>query len=229
MLVCNPPETDHIYNIRSLIHEGTHSSNFANVGEKLSFVEKWTGINDVSEAYAYLLEGLTQNKHWLKNVAGLSGEKADFYIKPGALQSIHSSGQEKYLHDIELKLSEDGVNSDNYREFTDKIVEDARENLVYSSSVTVWGEKAGAYSVIPHLDGHILSAQLEEVLRKFGTKKNNFDDWYENPEAGKFLKELWFKGIQLPHELSKMLGYKPLDTKPLINKLKRDIGEPITQ
>lgn len=70
-----------------------------------------------------------------------------------------------------------------------------------------WEQEAAIY-----LRAHLLAAQLERtLLYRFG------DDWWNNPEAGKWLGELWQTGQELSaEEVAESIGARELDPTPLL-------------
>jgi hypothetical protein len=47
------------------------------------------------------------------------------------------------------------------------------------------------------------------------------EEWFSDPRAGEFLKELWSSGGRYDvEEAAQVLGYKGLDPKPLIEETK---------
>jgi hypothetical protein len=73
---------------------------------------------------------------------------------------------------------------------------------------------AGFYSA-DYLRAWIRSAQLRAYLvREIG------EDWWENPETGKRLRELFAEGTRpFSEEIAARLGFSPLDTGPLLAEL----------
>ncbi|MEA2638629.1 MAG: hypothetical protein QOF51_23, partial [Chloroflexota bacterium] len=51
------------------------------------------------------------------------------------------------------------------------------------------------------------------------------DEWFRNPKAGKFLKELWHDGQKHPvHELARFMGYDGLDIGLLSEEIHELMG-----
>jgi hypothetical protein len=240
IFVNNPVEHSDLNNLSNYFHEGGHGLYFVNIDENLSTAEKSMGSSAVSEAYAFLFQGLTGNKHWLTSVAGLPEEKADLLVMRNALDIFNNFATRKYLIDLEAEISKDGVNTDNYKKFSDKIVKNSRKNVGFDPMVERWGRYIEFMTRSDdYVAGIILEAQLEEYMRKhFNSKKDNDDkpevnnvghgDWYKSRKAGAFLKELWKKGNLTPEELSRELGYKPYDTGPLMRYFDRILGSSVS-
>jgi hypothetical protein len=70
-----------------------------------------------------------------------------------------------------------------------------------------------------------LEAQLRETLcRRFGNPDVQGEDWYQNPQAGEFLKALWADGSIPQQELSQRLGYNdPTDVGPLLRFMQQNL------
>jgi len=67
-----------------------------------------------------------------------------------------------------------------------------------------------------YLSSYFFEAQLRATLKeRFG------EEWFSDPRAGRFLKELWSTGGKYDvEEVVKRLGYSGLDPKPLIEEIK---------
>ncbi len=64
-----------------------------------------------------------------------------------------------------------------------------------------------------------LRAWITESMVRDYLKRNYGPEWFANPEAGKFLKGLWSRGVSIDNEdVARELGYEPFDTTYLANQ-----------
>ncbi len=72
-----------------------------------------------------------------------------------------------------------------------------------------------------YLRAWILEGQLREALmEKFG------DEWFADPRAGEYLRELWSYGQKYTaDELVKTIGYVELDPEPMIREIEQGLGD----
>jgi hypothetical protein len=75
------------------------------------------------------------------------------------------------------------------------------------------------FYVSSYLRAWIFEAQLRSLLKeKYGGR------WFSDPEAGKFLRELWSHGQKYDvEELAQMVGYHGLDINPLIKEIEENL------
>ena len=73
---------------RALFHEAGHAEHYANTTTP-EFAFQQLGDNAVTEAYAFLLEGLIDNPRWLADNAGLSGRKLDDFVRSSAVKKLY--------------------------------------------------------------------------------------------------------------------------------------------
>jgi len=211
----------------AFMHESGHSMHFAHSNPKNSFAQNILGNNTVTETYAYLFEKMLMNKHWLKNMAGLTDKQAKQVVKRQALSDLYMVRRYSGKMQFETNLYDQKANKEGKIDTT-KAGELYSKTLTKSTGFKFPANKwvddidAGFY-VADYFTAWTLEAQLKNHLEKnYGTKKNKGEDWYLNPKAGEFLKELWSEGNPGPKEIAKKIGSNdPNDPKELI----KDINE----
>ncbi len=204
----------------AFFHESGHAQHFAYEDASLNFIWSLMGNNTTTEAYAYLFQNLFLNRHWLQTMAGLNEDEAKQVVQRGALNDLYMLRRYASKMRFEAKLYT-GVNDPEYT-YDDK-------GALYASLLTQGGGfvydadgwsrdvDAGFY-VADYFTAWTLEAQLREYLcTQFGTPDVHGEDWYQNPEAGAFLKGLWKDGNLPQRELCSRIGFNdPNDIAPLV-------------
>lgn len=212
----------------AFFHESGHAQHFAYESPDLSFAQALLGNNTTTEAYAYLFQNLFLNAHWLTHKAGLSVEDARRVVRRGALTDLYMLRRYASKMQFELALFA-GVNDPGYSldekggVYADLLTGGC--GFKYDAAGWTRDVDAGFY-VADYFTAWSLEAQLRQYLcDRFGSADANGEDWYANPSAGEFLKQLWADGNISQHELSKRLDYNdPYHTGPLVTLMKRNLG-----
>jgi len=211
----------------AFMHENGHSMHFIHSNPKNSFSQNLLGNNAVTESYAYLFEKMLMNKHWLKNMAGLTDKQAKQVVKKQALSDLYMvrrySGKMKFETELfDQKADKDGnINMDKAGDLYSKTL---TKSTGFKFPADKWVDDIDpGFYVADYFTAWTLEAQLKNHLEKnFGTKENKGEDWYKNPKAGEFLKGLWSEGNPGPKEIAKKIGSNdPNDPTELI----KDINE----
>jgi hypothetical protein len=211
----------------AFFHESGHALHFAYEKPELSFAKALMGNNTTTETYAYLFQNLFLNRHWLVNMAGLSEAEARLAVQRRALEDLYMLRRYASKMQFELNLF-DRVNEPGYS-LTDK--GDVYAKLLslgcgfrYDGDGWTRDVDAGFY-VADYFTAWSLEAQLREYLcQHFGNSAVQGEDWYPNPEAGRFLQSLWTDGNIAQHDLSARLGYNdPTDVGPLLRLMEYNL------
>jgi hypothetical protein len=204
----------------AFFHESGHAQHFAYEKPNLSFALALMGNNTTTETYAYLFQNLFLNRHWLVNLAGLSETEAKQAVQHRALEDMYMLRRYASKMQFELFLF-DGVNDPEFT-LADKGPRYAQLltqgcGFVYDPEGWTRDVDAGFY-VADYFTAWSLEAQLREYLcQHFGNPQAQGEDWYQNPQAGQFLKGLWADGNIAQQDLSARLGYNdPTDVGPLL-------------
>ncbi|MEB3287591.1 MAG: M3 family metallopeptidase [Vampirovibrionales bacterium] len=212
----------------AFFHESGHALHFAYEAPSLGFALALMGNNTVTETYAYLMQNLFLNRHWLTHEAGLTPEEALLVVKRGALNDLYMLRRYASKMQFELALY-DNVNGPSYR------LDDKGEvyaglltkgcGFVYDAEGWTRDVDAGFY-VADYFTAWTLESQLRQYLMKnFGNAENHLEDWYLNPKAGEFLKGLWREGNLNQQDFAKRLGSQdPNDLKALIELMDYNLG-----
>jgi hypothetical protein len=172
---------------RALFHEAGHTEHHAHVGRELPFEFRCLGDSSVTEAYAFLLEGLTHDPAWLTGILGFR-EHGD-YVRDVALNRLyfHRRYAAKIAYELELHAGGplDGLDG-RYAEGLSEAV-----GLPWPRETWLADVDPGFY-VASYLRAWALEVSLRTSLReRYGTR------WFAQPRAGGFLRELWHEGQRL--------------------------------
>lgn len=220
----------------TFFHEGGHALHFANATAPLWEMQE-LGNNAVTETYAMFFEGVWGNLTWLRKYQELikdynrlmAGDKkipeltdADIakLLRNRALWMIYFVRRyagakliyESILHEGDPALYKNyfpGDTSD-MQEVYRRLFSDAYGfELTTADALRFRTDVDSSFYSADYSRAFFLSVQFEEGMeRKFG------EDWLDNPEVGKFLKEkFWSRGNSLQaDEAARLLGYDGLDT-----------------
>ncbi len=191
---------------RALFHEAGHTEHYANTGGRLPFEYRYLGDNSVTEAYAFLLEGLTSDPAWLTGVLGYR-EHGD-YLRHTAVQRLYYHRRYAAKLAYELRLHS-GAGLDGADAVYADLLSDA-SRLPWPAA-TWLADVDQAFYVASYLRAWALETSLREHLRdRYGNR------WFAQRAAGGLLRELWNEGQRLSgDELAAELGLPPIDLSAL--------------
>jgi hypothetical protein len=172
---------------RALFHEAGHTEHFAHTPADLSFEHRRLGDNAVTEGWAFLFEGMISSPEWLARL--LDPAAAKEFCREGAAQTLYFVRRycAKLLYELELHEAGDPIGmAPRYQELLQSAtliqpaasdyLRDLDEGFYCTSYLRAWG----------------FEARVRAHLRdRFGP------GWFESPEAGKLLRELWSQGQSL--------------------------------
>lgn len=194
----------------AFLHELGHALHFAHTDPRLPVEDRRLGDASVTEAFAFLMDGLLRERGWLRRFVGLA-QPADL-LRFTAFHKLWFLRRYAAKLEYELTLHADGPPArcaDLYRE------------LLAGATLVDWPRDLSLADLDPffyaarYLRAWIFEAQLRELLRE------RFDEeWYRNDRAGPFLLALWQRGQRHPIEqLAVELGLAPLSLDPLLAQL----------
>lgn len=199
----------------ALFHEAGHAEHFGCVDPDLDVEYKRLGDNSVTETFAFLLEYLLTDENWLGQNTPL--KEAKEYLDFLYLYKLYFLRRYGAKLSYELKL---------HTAYTLKGMDE-----VYKETL----ERALKFKhprnhyLTDHDDGFYCAQYLrawifEEQLR--ATLKERFGkEWFNNNDAGTFLKSLWADGQKYDAvELAQMLGYRDLSIEPLLSSLRKRLS-----
>lgn len=216
----------------AFFHESGHAQHFAYEDPGLSFARALMGNNTTTETYAYLFQNLFMNRHWLMHMAGLSADEAAMAVRRRALEDLYMLRRYASKMQFELALYH-GVNGPGYSlaDKGERYAQLLTRGCVFRYDPDGWTRDVDAgFYVADYFTAWSLEAQLREYLcTHFGRTEvdgvEGGEDWYQNPHAGAFLKNLWADGNISQQELSSRLGYHdPTDVGPLLRLMSRNLN-----
>jgi len=187
---------------RALFHEAGHTEHYAHTGGRLPFEFRYLGDSTVTEAYAFLLEGLTADPAWLTGVLGYR-EHAD-YLRHTATVRLYYHRRYAAKLAYELRLHRGAGLEGADRLYAELLSGACR---VRWPAETYLADVDAGFYVASYLRAWALEVSLRTHLReRFGTR------WFAQRAAGGLLRELWYEGQRLSgDELASELGLPSID------------------
>jgi len=197
------------------LHELGHALHFAYTDPGLPVECRRLGDPSVSEAFAFLLDGLLRERDWLKRFVGV-GQPRDV-LRFTAFHKLWFLRRYAAKLEYELLLHADGPGSRSA---------DAYRELLSAATLVEWPAEMYLADVDPffyaarYLRAWIFEAQLRDLLRE------RFDEeFYRNDRTGPFLIELWRQGQRLTlEELAADLGLGAPSIDPLLAQIAADLA-----
>lgn len=195
----------------ALFHEGGHAEHYANTEPSLAFEFRHLGDSGVTESFAFLFEHLTENPAWLEERLGIA-DPTEVQAHARATRLLLTRrycaklGYELELHGEGTELAE---------------MPDRYAALLGRATGATWPREPWladvdeGFYVACYLRAWALEAHWRRALRaRCG------DRWFEQAEAGVWLRGLWADGQRLGAEelLGEALG-EELDFELLVEDL----------
>jgi len=199
----------------ALFHEAGHAEHFGCVSPDLELEYKRFGDNSVTETFAFLLEYLLTDENWLRQNTPMKEMKE--YVDFLYLYKLFFLRRDGAKLSYELKLH------------TAKTLEGMEEVYKETLEEALKFKHPKNHYLTDHDDGFYCAQYLrawifEEQLR--ASLKERFGrEWFNNGDAGAFLRSLWVDGQRYDAvELARMLGYEDLSIEPLLSSLQKRLG-----
>jgi hypothetical protein len=168
----------------------------------------------VTEAYAFLLDGLLRERGWLKRFVGVGQPRE--VLRFTAFHKLWFLRRYVAKLEYELLLHTEGPGARSREAYRD---------LLSDATLVAWPAELYLFDVdaffyaARYLRAWIFEAQLREFLRE------RFDEeWYRNDRTGPFLLGLWRQGQRLTtEELAADLGLGPASVDPLLAQITADL------
>jgi hypothetical protein len=197
------------------LHELGHALHFANTDPDLPVEHRRLGDPSVTEAYAFLLDGLLRERGWLKRFVGVAQPRD--VLRFTALHKLWFLRRYAAKLEYELFLHAEGVGAR---------TRDAYRDILSDATLVAWPPELYLFDVDPffyaalYLRAWIFEAQLRDLLRE------RFDEeWYRNDRTGPFLLALWRQGQRhTVEELAAELGLGAPSIDPLLAQIAADLA-----
>ena len=195
----------------ALFHEGGHVEHYAHTDRTLPFEFRHLGDNGVTESFAFLFEHLTEDAAWLEARLEVA-DPAEIRAHAGATRLLMVR---RYCAKLayELELHADGV----------ELVRlpDRYASLLADATGAAWPRETwladvdDGFYVVCYLRAWALETHWRRALRA-----RHGERWFDDPAAGRWLRELWADGQRLGAEelLGEALG-EELDFELLVEDL----------
>ena len=172
----------------TLFHEAGHAEHYGCTDASLDFEFRHLGDNAVTESFAFLLEGLTANPEWLRDIAGAEGaEPAIEHARAARLVFLRRYSA-KIAYEVELHGP--GVELE---AMPARYAELLGERIGVEWPRETWcSDVDGGFYVACYLRAWALEVEWRAELAE------RFDEaWFATPEAGEWLRDIWAQGQRL--------------------------------
>jgi hypothetical protein len=199
----------------AFLHELGHALHFAYTDPLLPIEYRRLGDASVTEAFAFLFDGLLRERGWLRRFVGLA--------QPGDLLRFSAFHKLWFLRRYAAKLAYELIL---HERGPVPSCADIYRDLLAGATLVDWPHELYLADLDPffyaarYLRAWIFEAQLRESLRE------RFDEeWYRNDRTGPFLMALWQQGQRRTLEdLAAELGLGPLSLEPLLAQITADLA-----
>ena len=195
----------------ALFHEGGHTEHYANTDAGLPFEFRHLGDNGVTESFAFLLEHVTDDPHWLRSRL----PAADPEAVAAQSRAVRVIFLRRYFAKLGYELELHGRDAD-LRGMGERYASllSAATRVEWPTETWLADVDEGFY-VACYLRAWALETHWWAALReRFGER------WFEQPAAGEWLRGVWSQGQRLSAEelLESTLGER-LDFGRLADEL----------
>jgi hypothetical protein len=171
----------------ALFHEAGHTEHFAHARRSLPAEQRLLGDNAVTEGFAFLLEHLICDPHWLS--ARLDMPRSDEYVRFSAFSKLFFLRRYSAKLAYELELHSGAALEQLPGRYAQLL--SAAVGVPYPASDYLEDVDSGFYCTC-YLRAWAFEAQLAQWLReRYGGA------WFKRREAGGLLRELWELGQSL--------------------------------
>jgi len=200
---------------QAYLHELGHALHFANTDPTLPVEFRRLGDASLTEAYAFMLEGLLLEPGFARQFLEIPRERD--LLRVIALHKLYLLRRyaAKLLYERSL-----------YDGLSEVKMAEAYRDLLSRATAAEFPSEPYLYDVDPafyvarYLRAWLFEAQLKEQLYE------RFDaEWYRNDRTGPFLLDLWRQGLApVPERLAEQLNLGPLEIDPLIRSIARHLN-----
>lgn len=197
----------------ALFHEMGHGQHYANTTEN-AMEFKYMGEPTVTENFAFLSEYILSNQAWLRLHGRMPTAVGKDFLRLQAFHRLYFVRRycAKFLY--ELQLHSGSANPESlYAALQSRAI---GHKEIPSDRKRYLADVDALYYSASYLRAWFLESQLNEKLtRDYGAT------WFENPQAGTFLRSLWANGDRYDgNELVNMLGYDQIRPDAWLREMK---------
>jgi hypothetical protein len=196
----------------TLFHEAGHAQHFAHMPAGLPMEHRYLGDSSITESFAFLFQHLTQNPAWLR-------ARLDV-MEPGPIEAQARAAKLVYLRRYAAKLAYE-LELHSAPPSLDPLPDVYARRLSKALHVD-WPGASWLSDVDPffYAAAYIRAWALETHVRRMLVERFG-ELWFDEPEAGDFLKTLWQQGQSMrADELLTELTGAELDFSALLDDLK---------
>jgi hypothetical protein len=221
VIASDPPNVVHLitraqgglHDYQGLLHEAGHALHYAGVDPALSYTfRRLARDHALTEIYSFLLESVSREPGWHAEHFDLASDDAEDRAEATRFLDVLLFRRYAAKLEYELELWADFEHAPDY---APRYAEGLREatGFRYRPDGYLADMDDGFYSA-DYLRAWIRAAQLRAHLRE-----SVGSDWWERPETGAFLRELFAEGTRPSSEdVAARIGFDPLDTRPLVQE-----------
>jgi hypothetical protein len=221
VIASDPPNVVHLitraqgglHDYQAFLHEAGHALHYAGVEPTLPYTfRRLARDHALTEIYSFLLESVTREAGWHSDHFGLDAAEAENRAEATLFLDVLLFRRYAAKLAYELELWSDFGNAPAYAAtYADTL--QAATGFRYRPDAYLADMDDGFYSA-DYLRAWIRTAQLRAYLRAgIGA------DWWQNPETGRFLRELFAEGTRPSSEaVAAQIGFDPLETGPLLDE-----------
>jgi hypothetical protein len=196
----------------TLFHEAGHAQHFAHMPASLPMEYRYLGDNSITESFAFLFQHLTQNPAWLRaRLDVMDAEPIEAQARAAKLVFLRRYAA-KLAYELELHGSPPAL---------DPLREVYARRLGEALHVD-WPSESWLSDVDPffYAANYIRAWALETHTRRL--LRERFGElWFDEPEAGEFLKTLWAEGQSMRgDELLRELTGAELDFGAMLDEFR---------
>ena len=200
----------------SMLHEGGHAEHFAHTNRDLPFEYRCLGDNSITEGFAFIFDHLLLNPEWLATYLEYT-DSAD-YLRFANVAELFMLRRYAAKLAYECDLHNQNGTLDHMAPLYKKRLSEALMVEVPEQNYLVDVDE-GFYAA-----SYLRAWMFEGAFRMLLQDRHGMD-WFRNPEAGEWLKELWSHGQQFTaDQLLLKNGGGRLDADPLKHHIERALG-----
>ncbi len=192
----------------TFLHELGHALHFANVDRRQPMEFRLLGDNGVTEGYAIGFDHIVQIPAFLRSVMDMG--RPEEFLRFIAFRELVMLRRYCAKFAYERSLHREGPSPERAAEYAERLTE-------------ATGAQAPAALYLDDVDPHFYCIRYLRAWMLAGalhrTLRDRYDeDWFHNPAAGPFFRELWAIGQAEPAETlaRERLGLGDLDFEPLL-------------
>jgi hypothetical protein len=195
----------------TLLHEAGHAQHFAHMEGSLPMEHRYLGDNSITESFAFLFQHLSADPAWLEARLGVT-DAGEIEAQARAAKLVFLRRYAAKLS-YELELHSSPPSLDPLREVYARRLSEAVHVDWPSAS---WLSDVDAFF---YAAAYIRAWALETHVRRL-LKERFGEHWFDEPEAGEFLKSLWREGQSMRgDELLNELTGEELDFGALLEDI----------